>query len=412
MTDDNQKFLNYVILSQCFGQIASLTFHNGVMFTYFDSLNSGESNLILLLKLPALVGMLMILPLAFWADRFGKKKLGQAGNGIQVIGVGLLILAPWFTGFQIGALYIGVLVFAIGCALFNSSWFALLDPLVSKDQRGPFFAKMRTCWKFTGIMFAFLAQYMLGVGGTPMIFQLLIIVFVFSIVRMYFYHNIAELEKPEEVHKKTNFRKELGSLIEDKSFKRYSIFRFCFPLMTGCIALIFNLYEKKFMGFGPDDIVFMGNLMFIGSICGFWIGARLVKSYTEPQVFMMTTTVIALCCICFPLHGFIPVSSLVFAGIVTFIYGCTSAVFGISCTSLMLALLQPERKSLASSFCIAVTQLGGALSGIFAALVVKKDWGLEQMVGYDNIYSIILLCSVIPLPFVTKFLTSGLEGRN
>ena len=86
------------------------------MFNYFDHLGSDDSTILLLMKMPSLVGVIMILPLAYFSDKYGKKKLGQLGNGIQVVGFGSLLFASWFSGMEIWALYIGVFVFAFGVA--------------------------------------------------------------------------------------------------------------------------------------------------------------------------------------------------------------------------------------------------------------------------------------------------------
>ena len=411
---EKNQFINTVILSQCFGQLASLSFSNGIMFNYFDSLNCSDSTLIVLLKIPNFAGMFLMLPMAFFADTYGKKVLGQWGNLIQICGLGFLIAAPFFEGMQIVTLFVGVSVFAVGAALFNSSWFALLDPLMKPEERGTFFAKMRACWKSFGIMFTFLVQYLLGIEGPAILTQILIFILIMMIARIYYYHRIPELEKPDkEKRKSVKFFSEIRLIFQNKKIYKFSGYRFAYPLLTGCIALLFNLYEKKFMNFSPADIVFMGNLMFIGGIGGLWVGAKMTKRYSEFQIFMICTTVISVCGILFPLHIYLPVPELIYAGFVTLVFGCFSAAMGIAYTSLMLSLLPPERKSLASAFFVGLSQLGIACSGIFAAVFVKKDWGfIEQYAGFNNIYSIILLCSIIPLPIVTWALTKNLKLEN
>lgn len=412
-TEKNQ-FLSIVILSQCFGQMASLAFTNGIMFNYFDSLNCSDSSLIILLKIPNFAGMFLMLPIAYYADTYGKKVLGQWGNIIQITGVGFLVAAPFFEGQQKLILFAGVSIFAVGAALFNSSWFALLDPLMKPEERGVFFAKMRACWKIFGILFTFLAQYLLGVKGPLILTQLLILILFMLIIRIYFYHRIPELEKPDkEQRKSVKFFREVKLIFQNKKIYRFSAYRFTYPLLTGCIALLFNLYEKKFMNFSPADIVFMGNLMFIGGIGGLWLGAKMTKRFSEFQIFMICTSLITTCGLLFPLHVYLPIPELIYAGAVTFVFGCFSAALGIAYTSLMLSLLPSERKSLASAFFVGLSQLGVACSGIFAATVVKKDWSfIEQFAGYNNIYSIILICSVLPLPAFTWLLTRNLKSSE
>jgi len=97
-------------------------------------------------------------------------------------------------------------------------------------------------------------------------------------------------------------------------------------------------------------------------------------------------------------------------GIIVQVLGMGCLVAAANMTGLEIwILLSPERKALASSFFIGLSQLGISCSGIFAALVIKRDWGfVQELAGVSNIYSIILLCSIIPLPFVTYLMTKGL----
>ena len=91
-----------IILSQCFGQISSLAFDNGLMFNYFDHLDSDDSTILLLMKMPGLVRVMMILPLAYLSDKYGKKKLGQWGMAYRLSALAvyflLLGLAVWKYG--------------------------------------------------------------------------------------------------------------------------------------------------------------------------------------------------------------------------------------------------------------------------------------------------------------------------
>ena len=157
----------------------------------------------------------------------------------------------------------------------------------------------------------------------------------------------------------------------------------------------------------------MGNLIFIGNISGLWLGAKLSKIYDERLIFLGVTSTMTLLCLIYPLHGFIPLPVIFYVGAITFLYGVVGAVFGIAITSFMLSILQPERKSLASSCTICMAQLGQASSGILAALIVNRNWDfVNEMAGYSNIYMVILLCSMIPLPFITWFLTSSFKDTK
>ena len=127
---DRKNAMNTIIKAQCFGQVAGLCFVNGLMFNYLTSLSISEQAMVIYLRLPSIIGLFITLPMAYLSDAKGKSKLGQIGNAIQVIGLGCLCMAAYVSGYQSLAVVGGILLFSIGVALFNCSWFALLDPII------------------------------------------------------------------------------------------------------------------------------------------------------------------------------------------------------------------------------------------------------------------------------------------
>lgn len=410
MVNENSKFYKFIIISQCFGQLAHLSFDNGFMFNYLGSLIQSDSTLVILLKTPNIASMLLVLPLAFLADKYGKKIVGQSGNIIQILGLTILALAP-LTSAPLLMLFSGVIVFSIGSALFRCSWFALLQPIVSESDRAHFFARMRTAWKVCGILFTLLVQFLLGVDNKIIFIQLIIFLIICCFLQVFFYQKIPELEKPNKENKERKFVKEIKFLFQDKNFLRFTLFKFSFPLMVGAIALLFNIFEKRYLSFTPSDIMMMGNLLFIGGVCGFWVGAHLMKKFESRQVFLFSTLAITAVALIFPLSiQFKGLTVLILCGTSTFILGCSLTALGIAETSLMLSLLQPERKSLASSLCIMCTQFGTASAGILVALIIK-NFEFGEADSHWNIHSLYLALTVIPLPIVTYLLTKCFGKR-
>jgi MFS family permease len=236
MSQNNSKYLTFIILSQCFGQLAILSFDNGLMFNFFSELTKEDSQIILLLKVPNFICFLLVLPLAYYADRYGKKLLGQVGNVVQVFGLLIIAAASIFEN-PLPTLYCGVTIFACGIALFRCSWFALIDPLIATKERGHFFARLRTAWKVVGVLFTLLVQYMIGVSSSAILVQLIIFVAFLSIIQIYYYHLIPELEKAEKTSQPKRLFSELKALFKDRVLMRFCVFKLSFPLMTGSIAL-------------------------------------------------------------------------------------------------------------------------------------------------------------------------------
>ena len=411
MVNDNSKFFKFIIISQCFGQLAILSFDNGFMFNYFDALIQSDSALVILLKTPSIASMVLVLPLAFLADQYGKKVIGQTGNIIQIAGLAILTLAS-LASKTLFLLFAGVIIFSIGSALFRCSWFALLQPIVSEQERAHFFARMRTAWKVCGILFTLLVQFILGVDNKVIFLQIFILLIICSFLQVYFYQKIPELEKPKKEQEKRKFFKEIKHLFKDKLFLRFTAFKFSFPLMVGSIALLFNIFEKKYLNFTPSDIMLMGNLLFIGGVSGFWLGAHLMKKFEAKQIFLFATISITFVSLIFPIGIYLQgLPVIILCGTVTFIFGSSMSALGIAETSLMLSLLQPERKSLASSLCIMCTQFGSAVAGILVALIIK-NFEFGEAGSYWNIHSLYLVVTVAPLSILTYSLTKCFSNKN
>lgn len=399
---ERNKALNAIIVTQCFGQVAGLCFMNGLLFNYLIFLDFSEQSLVLFLRLPSLIALFTTLPLAYLSDIKGKSKLGQIGNFIQTIGMICLCAAAYISGYKVLAVVIGVVLFSIGTSLLSSSWFALLDPIIPKALRGPFFAKLRTIWQLFGVTFTFVAQVILERNGDTVLAPILMCVALFIIVRMYFYKKIPELEVKEVLVKadKLTFMEELKKVVKHKDYFRYCLFMLFLPFGISCLTLIYNLYEKSILNFSSADIVLMGNLALIGGIVGFVVGALGLKKLGEKGLFIYCSCCISLCSLAFPLHGFcsiVPVKYYV--GFVTFCTGLSVSALSIGMTSLMLHLLPKDNKSLSTSLFITAQEIGTGLSAALLSLLVAVFTG-DQLLNkvHLNIYTISLITIAVILP--------------
>lgn len=392
---DRSKAYNAIIVTQCFGQVAGLCFVNGLIFNYLIFLDFSEQSLVLFLRVPSLIALFTTLPLAYLSDKKGKSKLGQLGNVIQILGMASLCAAAYLTGLKVIAAVGGVILFAFGTSLLNSSWFALLDPIIPKSQRGSFFAKLRTIWQLFGVTFTFAAQLILEKQGDTILAPLLMCVTVFIVIRMYFYGKIPELEQSIETEheEKKSFRKELKKVLLHKEYFRYCLFILILPFAISCLTLIYNLYEKSILNFNSADIVLMGNLVMIGGIVGYVIGAFALKRLGEKELFLYSSCCISLCAVAFPLHAYFPFLPIKnYAGIITFCTGLSISAMSIGITAMMLHLLPKENKSLSTSLFLTAQEIGTGLSAALLSLLIAVFTG-ESMLGkvHINVYSICLL---------------------
>ena len=146
-----------IILLQCAGMISYLIFQNGFLLAYFTKLGFSGSEVLFLLSIPQIVLFVSILPSAFYSDRYGKKKIGLYGTIVVVIGmVGLTLFGFWGFNQYYWVVFVLISVLGLGESLFNSSWFALLKPIIPIDIRGRFFGLLRSSWQIVTIVFTFI----------------------------------------------------------------------------------------------------------------------------------------------------------------------------------------------------------------------------------------------------------------
>ena len=401
---DRKNAMNTIIIAQCFGQVAGLCFVNGLMFNYLTSLNISEQAMVIYLRLPSIIGLFITLPMAYLSDAKGKSKLGQIGNAIQVVGLGCLCMAAYVSGYQSLAVVGGILLFSIGVALFNCSWFALLDPIIKPEQRGSFFAKLRTIWKLFGVTFTFIAQLILEIQGDSVLSPLLMAVAVLAVIRMYYYQKIPELEPrvKQGDGKHPSFKSEIKDLFKNKDFLTACILSFFMPIFFGELTLLFNFYEKLILKFDSPDIVLMGNLAMIGGVCGFSAGAFGLKKMGEKKLFMICTIMVSACLLFFPLHNYFNwIPTRVYAGFFTFLSGLSTAAMSIGITSMMLHLLPQKNKSLETSLFLTAQEIGAGVSAGILSLAIYFFEGSTKTLSviHVNVYTVYMavLALIIPI---------------
>jgi hypothetical protein len=312
---------------------------------------------------------------------------------------------------RIWLLYSGTILFSIGTAMFRSTWFALLAPLLSGDQRVTFFATLRTSWKLCSLGFGFFIQMMLKLYDASVYLHLISLLIFLMIIQIVYYRKIPETIEDKNENSNLKFIDVIKKVLTDPRFSCILKIKFLIPLLTGSVALVFNLYEKNILGFTADEIMFMGNSIFSGSLLGFWVGAWVVKRYGEIVVFQWTTWAMMFLGILFSLMPYIVWSVLLHASMISFSLGMCLAVIGIAETTLMLKYLPEKLETVASSIWIAITQLGFACSGLIAAFFINKFLIEDKTISeFYHVYNFLLWAFVIPLPFFAIRYTRQLKS--
>ncbi len=387
------KALSCVIYAQCFGLTAGALFGNGFMTAWLKDLGLSGSFIVLILSLPSAISVLCGIPAAFWADSRGKKFVGNLGSIITALSLGIFALPAFFeTPSPMVAVCVGIFMFSFGGALFGSSWFGLISPIIPKTYRGRFFGRLRISWQIVNIIISFIIMRMLALYPSPKTFGVtLLVVMAIVLFRSWPYRYIPE--RPDSGRdSRESFFKSTMNLLSCPVYRKFLQYTFIVTFLTGSLGTMGALLQKDALNFSNDTIVLMGNIMFIGNVIGFYIGGQVVDKLSSYTMFLWGHVLKAFIMLALPLHIVIESKQLLF-GVVYFLFGLISAAAGIAGSSHLFAVMPGTQRSLGTTMSVvvnsfAITIAGFAISGITA---VVDLYPLQVGATKFSIYDLILL---------------------
>lgn len=398
------KIMRIVALVVCAGIMPQLFFKNGFLLSYLLNIGFNSSDVLILLSLPSFILFVLSVPLAFYADKYGKKKVGAVGIVLTAVGFGLITLAGTFLqSIAFGLVIAGIVTFSVGFSGVLAGWFALLSPLVPQSVRGSFFGNLRVTWQIFAIACSYVLTRILEGNSSLNVYQMVLAFFTFLLViQVFLYLKIPEIEK--NGGKDSSIKGILTSIPQVPGYLPFCAYCFLLMLATGAWPVILGLLEKNVLFFGDDTIVHMGTMLFVGSMVGFYIGGKMVDRFGTKLVFLVVHFSYFLFLFIVILRDVVPVSLPLFFGSVTCVLGLIQAASSIALTSEMMALAPRENKSVLISVCSSLQLGGAAVSGIVSGKVIdlkilSENWTLMgiQLTDYDTL---ILFSAVLVFVFI------------
>ncbi len=386
-----KKALRTIIFTQCLGITSMILLSNGFMLAYLARLGIPGYRILFLLSLSPLIGMLLILPMAYIADRHGKKKIGAIGLIISIIGYLMLPLAGFSSSAPGKWIGLGLLIYAMGITINSSSWFALLSPIIPEEIRGRFFGKLRMTFRTVGLLFSLGIICLLRLYPDLLLFQLILFIATLLLAaRFFFYIQIPELEPDPSPN--VTLMEALRTVLRIPHYPPFCSYLFLLSLCVGATPWLFGLLQKEVLGFSDSQLVLMGNLLGAGAIFGFYIGGKMVDSFSTKPVFLTGHLSFAGVLFLLVLRDFIPLPSIYTVGLLSFLFGTVQGAHGIAASSEMLALIPKENKSLSTGLSIALISAGIAFSGLLSGQILKlnllrTEWLLlrRTLSAYDTL---------------------------
>lgn len=410
---NTKSIMRVIIIMQSAGMISTVVFQNGLIIAYLTKFDISSSMILILLSIPQVAAFILVLPFAFLSDQYGKKKIGNTGLFLTIIGFTILTLGSF--DFQKSwsrelIIALGITCYGIGFALFFSNWFALLKPIIPVEIRGRFFGKLRASWQLVAIIFTAGVTWILSVNDSLSTYQFILgTIVILQIVRAFYYYKIPELDHQSTSQKGENnqsFPRSLKFVIRIPNYLPFCCYLFLLMLFVGALPVIFNLLQKEYYNYGSDLIVLMGILLAVGSLIGYYYGGKMVDSYGTKPVFLMNHFLFAFVILIILSRDMIPLPLIVIMGVLTGLYGFAFACSSIATTTEMLLLVPKENISLSTALNISMISGGTSLSNILSAKILdlkilNNQWLLfgNQMNEFDGI---LLICGVMIILLVVS----------
>lgn len=410
------KILKISILTVCASIMPQLFFKNGFLLAFLLSLGMAESQVLVLLSLPSLILLVFLVPFAYYADCYGKKRIGNIGIYFTIAGYVLITMSGFFKGQAIiNCVTAGILLFGVGLSAIFSGWFALLSPLIPNEIRGRFFGTLRLFWQLFAILCSVLITVILDKTADLSVYQSILGFFtVLLIFQIRFYKQIPEVNGSSKERKP--LMTIMAGLGHVPGYLPFSAYCFLLLLATGAWPVTLGLLEKDILSFSDDTIVFMGTMLFLGSMIGFYTGGKLVDRYGTKVVFLSVHFLYFLLLSLVLVRSVSPVSMVWFFSALTLCLGLVQAASTIAMTSEMIALAPPENTSVITSICMALQWGGAALSGMISGKAIEfkilaekwELWGM-QISQYDSLilfYAVMVLVFTVTLGLIPSVMKS------
>ncbi len=282
-----RRGMSLAIVAQVFGMLADIAFRNGILLVYFTALRVDGDRVLLYLSLPPVLMLVVRLPAAHLADHIGLKRVGGPGFALSAVGFTLFLLAGFAAHDTAEWLILaGVVAHGTGLAIASAGFMPLLRRIVPQKLRGRFFGRLHVSWQFVGLLFVAGCAVLLPAEATVRMYQVILAILVVgAMVRVVMYLRIAEPAQPGTTTH--GFFQSIARTMRIEGYAPFGAYLFLLALCTGAAPFVFGLLEKHALRFGDNEVVWMGNLIMVGSLIGFALGGKATDRWGTKPVFLV-----------------------------------------------------------------------------------------------------------------------------
>ena len=378
---ERKKYQRRAILSAWFGCVAEqLLDSNSLIILYLITLGGNESFSMFSTALSSICGILLLIPCAGLASRIGLRPSYSLSCYVSTAAFLMMAAAPSLVPLE-SAKYLVIASCMIYCLMrfpYSVSWYPMLDMILTQEERGSFFGKMR----FSYILINAGIIYVIGklLGDKPSIPTMQMVIAVAGLLCMGRKFCMDRMPDNPEVKQNTiNIKHALSGSIRNTSLLGFSFYVCFFGMATGPAVPLSIIYMKTNLAFSAETIMTITSLFMIGCLTGYASTGVIMRKIGTRNFQITMHTIFAAAILGLATIRPETVNAKYYMAVLLWMMGVAGAFSSCLNSTEMMACSKPGNKIMANALCQTFTNLGmaGGRMGttlILAAGVLAPDW--------------------------------------
>ena len=402
------------IVASCWGAIPQVMVNDSsVVILFATLLGAGEMISVMTSSLQHLSLCVLMIPLAYLSERGSKKRQIMAAAALGCVMLWGTAPAPWFGRYAAVVLLATLAAFSITISAYLAAWFPLLDGVVSPQERGLFFGRLRFSWQAVSALFVFASGAFLGQTASVGALQVIIALAALGLLGRFWYVNDMIEEKRTGGH--VPWRAAWRDIIANRPLIGFSIYLFCLYAAANATIPVVFMFAKRRLAL-PDNLIVISSACVMGGLlAGFLAGGWMVHRRGVKPVFLMAHAGFGLLnLLLLTIHGGSWPSVVALVALIT-LYGFLLANASVAVSSEMLALSPANNKAMSIAFCYSLYSAGLGFSRFLASLILGSGaladtWrlGALEMTKYHTLFlaygvgTLMLTMLLVLVPALTR----------
>jgi MFS family permease len=276
---------------------------------YAIRLGAGDEQISILTSIPALIAVIIAIPVGTWLQRTaGKKTLLMRSLALHRAGFVVIALVPFLSSLNLnqGTMVVWLLIlFTVPAQVFNIGFVSLTATLIRPEQRAAVFSLRNQIFFAVNSVCSFLFGMLLDVVIFPLNYQIMYFAsFLLSLVsilylmkiefreRAYTAVNLQQSEKPKKKLPTLNVRQRVLKLVNDfrasPTFLKFNINTFLMDFGLWAVIPLFTVFYLNELNATEGWLGLLAATGSVTTIIGFGLSRKLINRHGRKKVLLFT----------------------------------------------------------------------------------------------------------------------------